>query len=127
MVNKLSNGSNAIRGIRISPDGKHAFVSRKRLKDVCPVILENLPNKDYALLDSGNGLKLERYGKLKIVRPEAQAIWQPQRSSAEWKDVDAIFTGDTTEEGVGRWAFPKKQLPDTWSLLLNFFLMILFS
>lgn len=95
---------------------KPAFVSRNRLKDVCPLVLENLPNNDYALLDSGNGLKLERYGPLKIVRPEAQAIWQPQRNPKEWKDVDAIFTGDTTEEGAGRWAFPKKQLPETWPL-----------
>jgi len=76
---------------------KPAFVSRNRLKDVCPLVLENLPNNDYALLDSGNGLKLERYGPLKIVRPEAQAIWQPQRNPKEWKDVDAIFTGDTTD------------------------------
>lgn len=95
---------------------KPVFVSRKRLKDVCPLVLENLPNNDYALLDSGNGLKLERYGPLKIIRPEAQAIWQPQRSQKEWQDVDAIFTGDTTEEGAGRWAFPKKQHPETWPL-----------
>lgn len=92
------------------------FVSKKRLKDVCPLVLENKPGDDYALLDSGNGLKLERYGKLRLIRPEAQAIWQPERSKNEWKNVDAIFTGDTTEEGAGRWAFPKKQLSETWPL-----------
>lgn len=95
---------------------KPAFVSRKRLRDVCPLVLENNPTDDYALLDSGNGLKLERYGKLKIIRPEAQAIWQSQRASKEWQDADAIFTGDTTEEGAGRWAFPKRDLPETWPL-----------
>jgi len=92
------------------------FVSTRRLKDVCPLVLENGPTGDYALLDSGKGLKLERYGKLKIVRPEAQAIWQPERQSSDWSDADAIFTGDTTEEGAGRWAFPKSQLPETWPL-----------
>ncbi|KAG1702740.1 putative tRNA/rRNA methyltransferase YsgA [Nymphon striatum] len=101
---------------KVETNAKPAFVSKKRLKDVCPLVLENMPSNDYALLDSGNGQKLERYGKLKIIRPEAQAIWQPQRSQSEWKDVDAIFTGDTTEEGAGRWAFPKKQLPETWPL-----------
>lgn len=92
------------------------FVARKRLKDVCPLVLENHPTKDYALLDSGNGLKLERYGKLKIIRPEAQAIWQPEKPKSDWERADAVFTGDTTEEGMGRWAFPKQQLNDTWPL-----------
>jgi len=92
------------------------FVSDRRLKDVCPLILENRPSENYALLDSGSGLKLERYGKLKIVRPEAQAIWQPERPQSAWSDADAVFTGDTTEEGAGRWSFPKSQLPETWPL-----------
>jgi 23S rRNA (cytosine1962-C5)-methyltransferase len=30
---------------------------------------------DYALLDSGDGLKLERFGKYAFVRPESQAMW----------------------------------------------------
>ena len=40
-----------------------------------PVILETEGWADYALLDSGNGEKLERYGQYRIVRPEAQALW----------------------------------------------------
>lgn len=83
---------------------------------VCPVILENAPGKDYALLDSGNGLKLEQYGHLVIVRPEAQAIWSPELNQAHWDRADAIFTGDTSEEGVGRWQFPGKKLAETWPL-----------
>ncbi|MEM9332486.1 MAG: class I SAM-dependent rRNA methyltransferase, partial [Pseudomonadota bacterium] len=89
------------------------------LEEVCPLILENKPDKDHALLDSGNGLKLEQYGQLRIVRPEAQAIWQPELSEREWKKADAIFTGDTSEEGAGRWQFPEKQLPETWPLYWN--------
>ena len=41
-----------------------------------PLILEVAPNDDYALLDSGDGEKLEQYGPYRIVRPEGQAIWQ---------------------------------------------------
>ena len=92
------------------------FVSSNRTAENCPLILENKPDADYALLDSGNGAKLERYGQIKVVRPEAQAFWQPMRPKSEWQDVDAIFTGDTNEEGAGRWNFPKKQLPETWPM-----------
>ncbi len=86
------------------------------LEFACPVILENQPDKDHALLDSGNGLKLEQYGPLRVVRPEAQAIWKPELHEREWKKADAVFTGDTTEEGAGRWNFPKQKLSETWPL-----------
>ncbi len=81
-----------------------------------PVILEILPNKNYALLDSGNFRKLEQYGPYRIVRPEGQALWQPAMPQAEWDRADAIFTGDTDEEGIGRWRFPKAPLGETWPM-----------
>lgn len=68
-----------------------------------PVILEVGPGTDYALIDSGDGLKLERYGQMRVVRPEGQAVWRPAISPLEWAKADAVFTGDTDEEGVGRW------------------------
>jgi 23S rRNA (cytosine1962-C5)-methyltransferase len=81
-----------------------------------PVILEVAPNTDYALLDSGNGEKLEQYGPYRIVRPEGQAIWQQSLPAKDWANVDAIFTGDTDEEGMGRWRFPKTPLGETWPM-----------
>ncbi|CAN7152782.1 MULTISPECIES: class I SAM-dependent methyltransferase [Brucella] len=78
-----------------------------------PVILETEPSDDYALLDSGDGLKLEQYGPYRIVRPEGQAIWLPSLPKSEWDKADAVFTGNTDEEGMGRWAFPKLPLGDT--------------
>ncbi|MBA8817762.1 SAM-dependent methyltransferase [Ochrobactrum sp. P6BS-III] len=81
-----------------------------------PVILETEPSADYALLDSGNGLKLEQYGPYRIVRPEGQAIWLPSLPQKEWDQVDAVFTGNTDEEGIGRWAFPKVPLGETWPM-----------
>lgn len=80
------------------------------------LILETLPSDDYALLDSGNGLKLEQYGPYQIIRPEGQAIWLPAWSKAEWDKADAIFTGNTDEEGVGRWHFPNVPLGETWPM-----------
>src|SRR6185437_16121719 len=81
-----------------------------------PVILEVAPNDDYALLDSGAGEKLEQYGPYRIVRPERQAIWQRALRAKEWNNVDAVFTGDTDEEGMGRWRFPKTPLGETWPM-----------
>lgn len=81
-----------------------------------PVILEVEPGADYALLDSGNGRKLEQYGPLRIERPEGQAIWQPAMEASEWAKADAVFTGDTDEEGMGRWRFPREALGETWPM-----------
>ena len=56
--------------------------------DLRPLILASEGWDDYALLDSGNGLKFERYGPYRFIRPDAQALWQPQLS--EW-DADGEF------------------------------------
>lgn len=70
---------------------------------------------DYRLLDSGDGRKLEKYGAMRIVRPEEQALWRPRLPPAEWEAADAVFTGDVEEEGSGRWRFRGKQ-PETWGM-----------
>lgn len=90
--------------------------SRAMPGETCPVILEVLPNADYALLDSGGGRKLEQYGDYRIVRPEGQAIWQPAWPESEWRKADAVFTGNVEEEGLGRWHFPRRPLGETWPM-----------
>ena len=45
---------------------------------------------DYALLDSGDGRKLERYGPYTVVRPEPQCVWEPRDASA-FDRADAVF------------------------------------
>ncbi|KEC56075.1 class I SAM-dependent methyltransferase [Bartonella koehlerae] len=84
-----------------------------------PLILETGVSADYALIDSGNGRKLEHYGAYRIIRPEGQALWKPTLSEKHWDNVDAVFTGNRDEEGVGRWYFPKKPLGETWPLSWN--------
>lgn len=81
-----------------------------------PVILETMADDNFALLDSGDGQKLEQYGRYRIIRPEAQAIWAKRLPAAQWDQADALFTGDTDEEGIGRWQFPKDQLGETWPM-----------
>jgi len=75
---------------------------------------------DYALLDSGNGRKLERYGKLTLVRPEPQALWTPSGPPEAWERADAFFDskpgdakGGEDEDSWGRWRFPRP-LPPEW-------------
>jgi 23S rRNA (cytosine1962-C5)-methyltransferase len=86
--------------------------------ETVPVILSSNGAGDFHIIDSGNGLKLEQYGNYRIVRPEAQALWRPTLPERVWNNVDAIFTGDTDEEAMGRWRFPKEQLGETWPLSL---------
>ena len=101
---------------QVSPRPPRRKPALVRLPEKTGVLLETFPDKDYALLDSGLGQKLERYGKLKIIRPEGQAIWQRALPESQWRNVDAIFTGDTDEEGMGRWQFPRDQLAETFPM-----------
>lgn len=70
------------------------------------------PWDDWALIDSGNGQKLERYGRFKVVRPEPQAMWAPARG--DW-DPDATFVPGSDEEGGGRWV-QHRPVPRSWEL-----------
>lgn len=70
--------------------------------------------RDYALLDSGNGRKLERYGPYTVVRPEPQCLWTPRLPASAWDGADAVFD-PTDEEDAGRWRF-KGQHKETWPL-----------
>jgi len=81
-----------------------------------PLILETKASDDYALIDSGEGRKLERYGAYLINRPEAQALWRPSLGQEVWHKADAIFTGNVDEEGMGRWQFPHTKLGEVWDM-----------
>lgn len=70
--------------------------------------------QDYALLDSGNGQKLEKFGPYHLVRPEAEAVWQPGLSASEWKSADAVYK-PAPEENGGHWEYRRK-IPDRWKL-----------
>jgi 23S rRNA (cytosine1962-C5)-methyltransferase len=70
--------------------------------------------KDYELLDSGDGLKLERFGRYKFIRPEHQAVWKPALQVEYWQDVDAIFQ-PTSEESGGKWQY-KKHIEPEWEM-----------
>ncbi|MDF2097422.1 class I SAM-dependent methyltransferase [Aquibaculum arenosum] len=68
--------------------------------------------RDYELVDSGNGHKLERYGRFRFVRPEPQALWSPSLPEEAWS-ADGVFDADETDSG--RWRFDK-EVPESWTL-----------
>ena len=71
------------------------------------------PWADYGLLDSGHGRKLERYGRFRFIRPEAQAMWAP--ASPDWH-ADGEFIAASDDEGGGRWQ-PARNVPrEGWPL-----------
>ena len=63
---------------------------------------------DYELLDSGDGRKLERFGKYVLARPCSQAMWRPCRSAAEWAKADASFDREDGNNWHGRANLPKE-------------------
>jgi len=81
-----------------------------------PLIMEGAGWADYALLDSGHGRKLERYGPYRFIRPESQALWSPRL--AEW-DADGEFVPGSDEEGGGRWQFTRDVPREGWPLAWN--------
>lgn len=71
---------------------------------------------EYALLDSGDGQRLERFGKYTLVRPDPQIIWHRQLPQNHWDHADAIFT--RTSEDKGFWK-KENTLPDKWLVSWN--------
>ncbi len=71
------------------------------------------PWADYALLDSGGGRKLERYGRYRLIRPEPQAMWAP--ASATW-NADGEFVPGSDEEGGGQWRWTRTVPREGWPL-----------
>ena len=71
------------------------------------------PWPDYGLLDSGNGRKLERYGRFRFIRPEAGALWAP--AQPDWR-ADAEFVPGSDEDGGGRWRYDSAVPHEGWPL-----------
>jgi len=81
-----------------------------------PLALRTGAWADYALLDSGAGRKLERYGPYRVIRPEPQCLWSPARPGRLWDGADAVFDPEGDEDD-GRWRFagaPLAPFPLAW-------------
>ena len=68
--------------------------------------------QDYQLLDTGDGMKLERWGDAVLVRPDPQVIW-PKSGGREWSGWDGFY--HRSESGGGQWEF-RRPLPESWTI-----------
>ncbi|MDR0897724.1 MAG: class I SAM-dependent methyltransferase [Oscillospiraceae bacterium] len=68
--------------------------------------------QDFAVLDTGDGEKLERWGAYTLRRPDPQVIW-PKQDPARWETADAWY--HRSERGGGSWSFART-LPERWAL-----------
>ena len=73
---------------------------------------------DYALLDSGSGRKLERFGKILVDRPEPQALWQPKLTKTEWAKANAVFSASGEDDEKGKWRIDKP-VPEAWPVKID--------
>ena len=67
--------------------------------------------KDYELIDTGDGEKLERWGPYTLRRPDPQVIWPIANEDERWRNVDAHYL--RSKSGGGGWDF-KSNLPTRW-------------
>ena len=68
--------------------------------------------KDYEVLDTSDGERLERWGKYILVRPDPQVIWNTPHLDPNWKNYDARYLRSNT--GGGRWT--DHNLPERWQI-----------
>ncbi len=66
---------------------------------------------EYELIDSGNGRRLERFGKYILNRPDPEVMWQKSLPPEEWNKADAEFVND-------KWV-TKSNFPEKWLFKIN--------
>lgn len=68
--------------------------------------------KDYEVLDTSNGEKLERWGDYFLVRPDPQVLWNTPKKLRQWKKPNGHY--HRSHKGGGQWEF--FDLPKTWDI-----------
>ena len=59
--------------------------------------------KDYSVIATGEGEKLERWGKYILLRPDPQVIWRAKKPLRSYEGIDAVYERSST--GGGRWVY----------------------
>lgn len=68
--------------------------------------------KDYEVIDTSKGEKLERWGKYILLRPDPQVLWNTPKKNPNWKRLNAHY--HRSKKGGGEWEF--FDLPEQWSI-----------
>ena len=68
---------------------------------------------DYEILDASNGMKLERWGEINLLRPDPQIIWDNGSLENKYSNIDAVYY--RSNKGGGHWE-NKKMVPKSWNI-----------
>ncbi len=68
--------------------------------------------KEYSIIDTSSGEKLEMWGKYSLIRPDPQVIWNTEKKHKLWKSADASYKRSKT--GGGAWN--ENRLPESWTI-----------
>ncbi len=68
--------------------------------------------KDYEVIDTGGGEKLERWGNYILLRPDPQVIWPAEKKHPAWKKLNGHY--HRSSKGGGEWEF--FDLPEQWQI-----------
>lgn len=68
--------------------------------------------KDYEVIDTSCGEKLERWGRYILLRPDPQVIWKTEKTVPEWNRLNGHY--HRSSKGGGEWEFFK--LPEEWTI-----------
>ena len=68
--------------------------------------------KDYTVIDTSSGEKLETWGKYSLVRPDPQVIWKTEKKHPLWRSADASYK--RSKSGGGAWS--ENRLPESWNI-----------
>lgn len=69
--------------------------------------------KDYRLIDSSEGDRLEKWGNITLVRPDPQVIWKTEKTNPLWRKADAYY--HRSKSGGGKWEI-RASVPDRWQI-----------
>lgn len=68
--------------------------------------------KNYEVIDTSCGEKLERWGRYILLRPDPQVIWKTEKTVPEWNRLNGHY--HRSSKGGGEWEFFK--LPEEWTI-----------
>ncbi|MBQ8610835.1 MAG: class I SAM-dependent methyltransferase [Oscillospiraceae bacterium] len=69
--------------------------------------------KDYELIDASDGLRLERWGKVVLVRPDPQVLWKTEHHTDLWEKAHAVY--HRSSSGGGSWE-QRRPVPEKWKI-----------
>lgn len=78
---------------------------------------------EYKILDTGDGMKLEKWGEVLLSRPDPQVIWDKQKPEL-WSSADAVYL--RSNKGGGAWKY-NNTVPEKWTISygpLSFYLRL---